>query len=449
MLAAILHLFGFMEILDRIEKLLSNRNFSDAGKALYGRLDERFKLAAREEFWPWAMATFQPRDPAGYKALFARQQERHEWRNSGGAFNALSESYMNVALGKVFRAETDPENRFRIFGEVARMDDAEFAAWLDAVTDDGFEQYFEHLRWLVVHAWAPEVNRLRAYADRALRSATLAAGVFLAFFVLAETSGWDAIYALLAIFVVVAIAVTWWQWPTLVVVLSASKQTRKALEPVAAGFATTILLVVVGMFVPTHLAPWKMQVASLAAVAGLGGVAYWGFLKGMKSSIVTPKTVGFALTSVIVVTVLWAFNVQQNGAIGNAVSPVYEWAKDLVTEPFASSASAAEAGDPPARLHSVQTTCPASMEWEGVMLKVPARPDCWSDTITIPTTATNYSVSAEGECWEAFLLNPTGDVTVAGERGIVWTCMDPPVRTRGILKVRSQVVPRIIEVSYR
>jgi len=430
MLSGILHALGVIELFDRLRKLIPDERIVEGGRGLYKKLDERFQLAAREKFWPWVLTDFKTRDPAGYDLLFARQRERHEWQGSEGAFNALSETYMNVALGRVFEQETDPENRFRIFGDVARMDDAGFAAWLDAVTDDGFEQYFAHVRHLAVHLWWPEAQRLRAYADRALRTTLVAVGIFFVVFVVAETSGWDLFHVFLAIFVVAGIGVAFWQWPAVVVALSGPEQTRKVFEPVAAGFAAATLLIVVGMFVPTHLAPWKMQVLALVSLPGLGVAAYWGFLKGMTSPLFTPKTVGFVFASVLLVTAFWAFNEKYEGGMTDTLDSLVNRAEAAVDDALPS---------PQATEHPVGVCDSAIAEVRSSeLVVVDARHDCWSEYIVIPGDFTTFKVRSNGACLERFFVNSTGDTAIGGDRGFIFACGEPSGDQLGPLRVRPQ-----------
>jgi len=99
--------------------------------------------------------------------------------------------------------------------------------------------------------------------------------------------------------------------------------------------------------------------------------------------------------------------------------------------------------------HPVQDVCPTPMEWRGSQLGVLARSECWSPTIVVPVSATEYSISNPAECWEAFYPDATGDTLVAGQRGFVQKCTDPSLNRRGIFKVRTQAAPSIVEISYQ
>lgn len=343
MIAGFLHALGIIELLERIAKFLPKERADElivGGKDFYKSLEARFAAAAREKFWPWAQTAFMDRDPVGWDLLFARQQARHEWWASGGAFNEFSETYMNTAFGRVFTETTDPEDRFRIFGQVARMNDAQLAAWLDAVTDDGFEQYFAYVRRLAAELWAGELQHLHAQAANGLRWAAVGAAIFFVVFAFAEVSGWDLIHGFLAIYLMVGAVAAFWRWPTVVAGLSAFKPTRPAMEVVGAAFAAASLLLVLGILVPLHLAPWQAQMMALIALLGLSSVAYWGFLKGMHAPMFSPKTVGATLALVLVLVTLWALN-EKYPAIGQALTSVQNQVKGIEF----GSASKAEAAE--------------------------------------------------------------------------------------------------------
>lgn len=322
MLTALLHSIGIIDLLRWLRSTLSGRDVVEGGRAAAAALRGRFAAAARTQFWPWVLHELATRDVDARNLLMARQRERHEWRASHGRFNALSEEHMNEAFGRVFTESTDPEHRFTVFGEIARMNDADFEAFLDAVTNDGFERYLTHLTEVVLGRVWPQAHELDARASRALRWAAVGGAVFFGIYAFAEVSGWDAIHGALAIYLVACGMVAFWQWPTVVAGLSAFKPTRPAMEVVGAGFAAASLLLVLGIFVPLHLAPWQAQMASLVALIGLSAVAYWGFLKGMRAPMFSPKTVGATLAMVVILTAVWSLNERYDNVIGRTLTSV-------------------------------------------------------------------------------------------------------------------------------
>lgn len=345
MLSGLLHMLGVMELFDRIKKLFETEKVVEGGKALYKRLDARFAEAARDEFWPWVddgISGLLDRDPLAAQLLHARQLERHEYRASGGRFNALSETYMNEAFGRVFKATPDPEKRLQLFGQIARKDDRNFAAWLDAVTDDGFERYILFAADTVIDRVWPRLTEAEQVARNALRWVMGGALAFYLIFVFGEVTGNNAVHGLLFLGLLAGMAVAWWHGATIAVAVSAIQQTRSAMEVVAAGFAAATLMLVVGILVPFHLAPRELELASIITMPGLAFAAYWGFLKGMSSPLFTPKTVGFVFASVLLVTAFWAFNEKYEGRLSDTFFQFGESAGSLLPSAEASTLESEE-----------------------------------------------------------------------------------------------------------
>lgn len=361
-----------------------------------------------------------------------------------------------TAFARISQRLEEAEKRARVAGE-------EFSPFnvLAVLKDD-------HLQQLIRRAWAelqPHLQEVKTVAETAIdehrraKSAlfmlALLGVIFMVLYSTIEVVPLGAAepFAYVGMFglLMAGALYVWWKASILTIALAAFNVTRPLVQVAFMVLSLAVVLLIVGIFVPTHEAALPLQAAAVIAFIGLAFVGVWAGVSGVKP-IFTPQIAGFVLVGVLLVTALNGFDQQTDGAVGEFFSSAKDQVGEMLDEgpSWANRAEAAEV--PQLGTHAVGVCEEPRIIREGAgEIILDAQPSCWSELIVIPETARQYgSRNSAGECIEFFFPDLTGTVLVGGERGVIQNgCEDSQRARRGIFRVRTEARDAEVVIYYR